>query len=982
MNAQQKVAPSEWELLRGKLSGELHDGEWMRTLYATDASIYREMPAAVAFPKTGEDIKQIIDFAREHGLGIIPRAAGTSLAGQVVGSGIVVDISRYFKTIKHVDQAGHFAWVEPGVVRDELNQHLAPYKLFYGPETSTSNRCMIGGMVGNNSCGARSIIYGSAREHLLEVRGFLADGHFTSFGELTRAEFEAKCRGEGVVSELERDIYRSMADMLSDANHQQQIVENYPKPSIPRRNTGYALDLLLRSEPFGGSERFNFCKLIAGSEGTLFFATELKINLVPALKPHAGLVCVHFDSVHESLKGNLVALKHGPTSAELIDHYILECTKENIEQRKNRFFVQGDPGAILVVEFLEDTEEALRQKAAALETDLRAAGLGHHYPLVTGDETKQVWELRKAGLGLLSNIPGDAKAIAFIEDTAVDVNDLPAYIEEFNQIIAGYGLYCVHYAHAATGELHLRPILDLKTEEGTRLFRQVATDIAHLVKRYKGSLSGEHGDGRLRGEFISFMMGEHIYRLFKDVKKTWDPWNVFNPGKIVDTPPMDTSLRYYPNQQTPKFDTMLDFSHHNGIVRAAEMCNGSADCRKSAAIGGTMCPSFMATGNEKDTTRARANMVREALSHPEKTGGFASDSIQEVMELCLSCKGCKAECPSNVDVGKLKAESAYQYYKKNGIPLRNRLVGQITAVNRLAMAISPSMYNATLNGPVGGVIKKALGFSAKRKLPALAPTTFESWFAGYQQDVKQPQGSVWLYADEFLNYHDVHIGQAAVRLLNGLGFRVEIPKLKESGRTYLSKGMLDQAYRLAEHNIAEATRQLPPDAVLLGIEPSAILTFRDEYIDLTRGELKEQAETLAKRVFLIEEFIEKLIDEGRVDRERFVIRDAVLRVHGHCHQKAMSSMAAVKKMLSLPNGYKPLLIPSGCCGMAGSFGYEEEHYDLSMQIGELVLFPTIRKEPTTTIIVASGTSCRHQINDGTGRRALHPVEVLAEALIL
>ncbi|MES2629910.1 MAG: FAD-linked oxidase C-terminal domain-containing protein, partial [Bacteroidota bacterium] len=726
----------------------------MRTLYATDASAYREMPVAVAIPKSKADILLLMEFARTHGIGVIPRAAGTSLAGQVVGNGLVIDISKHFTSILEINKDEHYAVVQPGVVRDELNHFVKPYGLFYGPETSTSNRCMIGGMVGNNSCGARSLVYGSAREHLVSVKGFLADGSEVEFGELSKTEFEAKCRGEHVSGELEQRIYQQAAQILGDETNRRLFLENYPKPSVPRRNTGYALDLLADAEPFGGSKKFNFCTLIAGSEGTLFFATEIKVHLSPALKPVAALQCIHFNSVRESLLGNLVALEYAPTSIELMDHYILECTKENIEQRKNRFFVEGDPAAILVVEFLEDTVEEINRKTAALEASLREKGLGYHFPVVTGDATKQVWELRKAGLGLLSNIPGDAKAVAVIEDTAVDVDDLPDFIEEFNEILKQRGLYCVHYAHAATGELHLRPIIDLKTEEGTKLFRTIATDIAELTKKYRGSLSGEHGDGRLRGEFIAYMMGDELYELFREVKRCWDPWNLFNPGKIVDTPPMDTFLRYTPGQETPAFDTVFDFSEQEGIVRAAELCNGSGDCRKTEIAGGTMCPSYMATRNEKDTTRARANILRETLTH--HSGAFDHKGIPEVMDLCLSCKGCKSECPSNVDVVKLKAEAMHQYYQANGVPLRSWLIGNITTLNKM-MSLAPKLNNGILRSVVGRKISGLLGFTEKRSLPALSAQTFASWFKKHQQSGQYKNGKVYLFNDEFLNYNDAHL---------------------------------------------------------------------------------------------------------------------------------------------------------------------------------------------------------------------------------
>ena len=966
--------------LASQLEGELFFDKTMRTLYATDASAYREMPLAVAMPSTQNDIQKIIQFARENKVSVIPRAAGTSLAGQVVGSGIVVDISQHFTKIISLDETNKTVWVQPGVVRDELNLYLKPYQLFFGPETSTSNRCMIGGMVGNNACGARSIIYGSTREHLLEIKGFLADGNEVTFNSLTNKEFEDKCNGINVISQLEQNIYLQAKTILSNEENRKLFDENYPKKSIPRRNTGYALDLLGDSMPFGNfTEKFNFCKLIAGSEGTLFFSTAIKLNLVAALKPFSGLVCIHFDSIKESLIANLEALKFQPDSIELIDHYILDCTKENIEQSKNRFFVQGNPKAILVVEFLRDSKEEIIEIAHKMEAQMRAKDLGNYFPIVFGEDTVKVWNLRKAGLGLLSTIPGDAKAVAVIEDTAVDVNDLPGFIKDFNAILKQRNLHCVHYAHAATGELHLRPIIDLKTEEGTALFRTIATDIAHLVKKYKGSLSGEHGDGRLRGEFISLMLGDEIYQLFKEVKLTWDPWGVFNPGKIVDTPPMDTSLRYSAGQETPMPETYFDFSKNNGILRAAEMCNGSGDCRKTEKSGGTMCPSYMATRNEKHSTRARANMLRETITHSDKENKFDSEALLEVLDLCLSCKGCKSECPSNVDMAKLKAETLQQYYDKNGIKFRSRLIGNTPVINKLFSSI-PAVYNFYTKGFVGTVIKKMTGFSTERNLPMMHKITFSKWMKTYSQEGNFDKPTVYLYNDEFLNYYDVTIGQTAVKLLNRLGYKVEIPSIGISGRTYLSKGMVKKAREIAEKNIVSVSQNLPDNAFLIGIEPSAILTFRDEYPDLCRGNLKIKAQEIAKRTFLIEEFLANETEAGRITSNLFTDNEERIRMHGHCFQKVLSSLVPLKKILSLPVNYKVLNIPSGCCGMAGSFGYEKEHYEISMNIGELVLFPTIRTEETKTLISASGTSCRHQISDGTGREALHPVEILYKAL--
>jgi len=959
------------------LEGELFFDDTMRILYATDASAYREMPLAVTMPRSTEDIKKLIRFARENKTSLIPRTAGTSLAGQVVGNGIVVDVSKYFTTILELNKEEHWVKVQPGVVRDELNMFLKPHGLFFGPETSTANRAMIGGMVGNNSCGSNSVVYRSTREHLLEVKTILSDGSEAAFKALSLDEFHAKCEGDT----LEAGIYKSVRSMLGNYDNQVEIRKEFPKKSIERRNTGYAVDVLLDTAPFtAGEPDFNFCKLIAGSEGTLAFITEIKLNVNPLPPKETGLLCVHFNSIEESLRANLIGLKYGVSASELIDHYILECTKDNIEQSKNRFFVQGDPGAILVIEYARATREEIIAVAAEVEKEMRAAGLGYHFPLLFGEDTKKIWTLRKAGLGLLSNLPGDSKAVPVIEDTAVDVNDLPDFIRDFNIILKKHNLYSVHYAHAGSGEIHLRPIINLKTEEGNRLFRIIAEEIATLVKKYNGSLSGEHGDGRLRGEFIRQMVGEKNYALLKQIKQTWDPENIFNPNKIVDTPSMNSMLRYTPGQQTPRFNTIFRY-HNQDVLQHAEQCNGSGDCRKTQLSGGTMCPSFMATRNEKDTTRARANILREFLTNSNKVNRFDHKEIYEVMDLCLSCKGCKSECPSNVDMGKLKAEFLQQYYDANGVPFRSKLIATFNKSAKLG-AIAPGLYNFVMtNKPISTLVKKLSGFAVERSMPKLYKTTLEKWYRKNNKNQSAGTRKVYLFCDEFTNYNDTEIGIKAILLLQKLGYEVEIPQHDESGRAWLSKGLLREAKKIANKNIRLLGNIVTAETPLIGIEPSAILTFRDEYVDLADDDQYENAKRLAKNVFTIDEFIAAEITKGNITAAQFTKEKRSIKLHGHCQQKALSSVAPSVKLLSLPENYSVENIPSGCCGMAGSFGYEKEHYEISMKIGELVLLPAVRKQPEEVIIAAPGTSCRHQVKDGTGKVAKHPVEILYEALI-
>ena len=984
--------PESLRALADQLSGDLFTDSTHRTLYATDASAYREMPAAVAVPQTVDDLKKLIAFARHNKqsgvpASLIPRTAGTSLAGQVVGSGIIVDVSKHFTKILEINPDERWVRVQPGVIRDELNQALKPHGLFFGPETSTANRAMIGGMVGNNSCGSNSIVYRATREHTLSVKVLLADGSEAEFGDMsgwdfTKAVGEAS-RKNGSATLADKILLKTNAILVDPAN-QAEIRLNFPRKSIERRNTGYALDALLDMGPFtAGGEPFNLAKFIAGSEGTLCFLTEIKLNLVPLPPAETGLVCVHCHSIDEALRTTLVALNYQPYAVELIDDIILERADTNPEQRKNSFFVQKTPSdhfpIILVVDLSRDTRAEVEQVAARMETELREAGLGYHYPLLFGDDTKKVWTLRKAGLGLLGNLPGDAKAVAVIEDTAVDVHDLPDYIREFNEILTQHNMHSVHYAHAGSGELHLRPIINLKTEAGHRQYRMIAEEIATLVKKYGGSLSGEHGDGRLRGEFIPQMVGQHNYELMRQMKHTWDPDGIFNPGKIVETPPMDTFLRYEAGQQTPEFETYFRYKDQN-VLQHAEQCNGSGDCRKTEASGGTMCPSYMATRNEKDSTRARANILREMLTHSPKENRFDHQEIKDVYDLCLSCKGCKNECPSNVDVSKLKAEFLQHYYDAHGVPIRSRLIANFARLSGLASLV-PWAWNGVLGTPaLRRIANRIVGFHPDRTMPLMGKTTVKSWFSGRQGKKNAPTGSVLLFCDEFTNYNDFEVGRKTVQLFERLGYTVVIPKHGESGRAALSKGMLKYAKTLAERNVRALKDVITAETPLVGLEPSAILTFRDEYPDLVDESLVADAKRIAEHTLTFEEFFAREVEAGRIRPEQFTEETRLIKLHGHCQQKAVSSLVPSKKALSLPKNYSVQLIPSGCCGMAGSFGYEAEHYDLSMQIGELVLFPAIRQQPDDVIIAAPGTSCRHQIKDGTSRKAQHPAEILFDAL--
>ncbi len=971
-----ELSVQQIQSLKNNFSGELHFDDIHKILYATDASAYREKPIAVTIPKTKEDIVYLIQFANENQLSLIPRAAGTSLAGQVVGNGMIVDISKYFNRILEINAAEKWVRVQPGVVRDELNIALKPFGLLFGPETSTGNRCMIGGMLGNNACGAHSLVYGSTRDHTLEVTALLSDGSKAVFKPLTKSEFKEKTKG----NQLENKIYQHIQTTLSDAEVQNEIVKVFPDPEIERRNTGYALDLLLQSDVFQKSEDpFNFSKLLAGSEGTLAFTTEIKLNLVPLPPQNKALVCVHLHSVEKALHANLIALKYKPFAIELMDKAIMDMTKTNKEQEQNRFFVSGDPGAILIVEFAEEDAHQIIEKYQAMEAEMKTAAYGFHFPIVTGKDMEKVWNLRKAGLGVLSNMPGDAKPAPVIEDTAVNPKDLPDFIADINKMLDRYGKSCVFYAHIATGELHLRPVLNLKDPNDVDLFYKIAHDTAVIVKKYRGSLSGEHGDGRLRGAFIPLMMGDQMMKVFEELKDTWDPQHIFNPGKIVKTPPMNTSLRYDGIHEEREIETVFRFDNGPGILRAAERCNGSGDCRKSSLIGGTMCPSFQATRDEKNTTRARANILREFLSRSSKKNPFNHQEIYDVLDLCLSCKACKSECPSNVDVTKLKAEFLQHYYDANGIPLRTRMIANITSLTKFA-AIAPGIYNKTMSFSWVQSIMHQMGFAKERSLPGLYKTTLSSWFKKYQFKVEKSKGRVYLFNDEFTNFNDTEIGIKTIQLLHRLGYEVLIPKHLESGRTYLSKGLLRKAKRIAESNVKRLAELINEETPLVGVEPSTILTFRDEYPELVDENLIEDAKKLAKHALTIEEFLSAEFQKGHISKDQFTSEKREIKLHGHCQQKALIGTNDSMIVLGIPENYSVIEIPSGCCGMAGSFGYEQEHYELSMKVGEMVLFPAIRNASIEAIIAAPGTSCRHQIKDGTDRTALHPVEVLYEAL--
>lgn len=975
-----------------------------RIVYSTDASTYREVPQGVSYPETVDDVKSLIKEAKHLNTHLIPRAAGTSIAGQVVGKGIVVDIKGWNKILE-VNKEEKWARVQPGVVRDELNLALKPYGLHFSPETSTSNRCCIGGMFGNNSCGTHSLIYGSTRHHVIACKGVLSDGSEFDTERLRESDYRKSIP-------LLDCILKQIEGWAEDETKRQLIEGNYPDKSLQRRSCGYAIDEAI--EIVEENPGLAICKLLSGSEGTLAFITEIKVSLDPLPPQEKMVVCAHCNTLEGSFEANLIALKHKPAAVELMDGKILELSFQNLEQKRNSFFVEGMPAALLIAEFWGDTREEIDAKAAAFEEDAKASGLIYTNTRVYGSDVAKVWDLRKAGLGVLSGMKGDAKPIGVIEDTAVAPDRLPAYMKDFREMLDRLHTSCVYYGHISTGELHLRPIINIKTAGGKKLFREIAEETAKLVRKHKGSLSGEHGDGRLRGEFIPLMYGEEVYQLMREVKHCWDPDGVFNMNKIVDTPPMDEWLRFEVGQKYKVEEELLSNntyynwraafdeckvegasgvrSQAHALMCSIEQCNGAGACLKSNLIGGTMCPAYKVSQDETKSTRARANILREILTRGFESEAFKDvvagksvfdiEELSEVLDSCLACKGCLSECPSNVDMTKLRSEILQQKYDRHGTPFRSWIVARMAKMEELGAMVRP-LYNffATWK-PSSWVIKKMVRFSTDRQIPNLSRYSMRKLVELENKKYKEDPSKrkVYLFADEFTNHQEAELGLTFAKLLLKLGYAVEIPKHVESGRAAISKGCLKLAKRYAVKNVQMLQYVATYETPVVGIEPSCILSFRDEYPDLVPGEMRETAKILAKNCLLFDEFIMREVKDGRISSNAFNELIAEIYLHGHCHQKSLIGVGKCEEMLKLIPGVKVNVIPSGCCGMAGSFGYEKGHYETSKAIGEMVLFPAVRKATEDTqkpvIVAAPGTSCRQQILDGTGVKALHPIEIL------
>lgn len=941
-----------------------------RKLYATDASMYEELPAGVAFPEKADDIRKLVLKANEEGFSITARSAGTSLAGQTTGGGVIMDVSPKMNRILELNAEEKYAVVQPGVIRDTLNREAAPHDLLFGPDTSTTNRCMLGGMIGNNSSGSFSIKFKTTRESVLELQTILSDGSEVVFKALTPEELDQKLK----LDNLEGYIYRSMLKLLR--RNKELILENYPHPEILRRNTGYALDKLCEMQPLNPQGRpFNMAELLCGSEGTLAMTVSAKVKLLD--KDHEQLVIVpQFDNLRDAMVATKTAVKAGPAAVELVDYIILDATKGNIEQRKNRFFLDGEPRYILITQFEGNDKEELRKRALKLREELEKEGLGYAYPVIEEEEKmRRVWDLRKAGLGLLMGLGEDSRSPSFCEDTAVRVEDLPEYVEEFEAIMHKYNTDCVFYAHASVGELHLRPVIDITTEKGMQVMKDMAEEIADLVRKYRGSLSGEHGDGRARAPYIPRVLGEELMPVLRQVKDIWDPNGIFNPGKIVNAQPIDTDLRFSPSYKRPETETVFAWRKEGSLGAATELCNGAGVCRKLAESGGTMCPSYMATGEEKDSTRGRANVFRQVFAG-EDPAGYRSEELKEALDLCLSCKACKSECPANVDMAKMKAEFMHGWHKAEGAELKERFFTDAAKIFPLA-SLMPKVSNAVAAlPPVKQLMETIFGIDSRRALPEFSEKTFRSMFKKHRKNgALQSEDKVVLFADLFTNYNEAETGLAAVEVLEAMGFEVLLADVMVSGRPQLSKGFLDEAKEICSATLAELKTYVKQGIPVVGLEPSEILTLRDEFLELCSDKELPDAQLLAENSFTIEEFVV-------MHRNRFpdTGKQGALSLHGHCHAKALTGNEPYTEALTIA-GYEVEELQTGCCGMAGSFGYEKDHYDTSMEIGELVLFPALRNKEKNAKVCAPGFSCRHQIKDGTGRIAEHSVVLMRNALI-
>jgi FAD/FMN-containing dehydrogenase/Fe-S oxidoreductase len=947
--------------LRRVVEGEVRFDAYSRLLYSTDASMYQVEPIGVVLPRSKDDVHAVLELANRYNVPVLPRGGGTSLAGQTVNHAIVLDFSKYMHRVLEVSQEERWCRVQPGLVQDELNAHVRPLGLLFGPDTSTSNRATIGGMSGNNSAGSHSIAYGKTLDHVLELACLLADGSEVVLRDLTPEELQAKCRADG----LEGQVYREVRRLVDD--HADEIRARYPR--IMRRVSGYNLDEFVKPQPFG------LHRLAVGSEGTLVVVVEMKMRLVPRPR-FTALDVIHYDDLQAALDSSVDLLTTGPYAVELTDKMILDLARNNIEQRGRMGFVQGDPAAIMIVEYAGDSEAEVRAKIEALEALRERKRIGYASHVAYDPAAQQsIWKLRKAGLGLLLGTKGDRKPIAFVEDTAVEPAKLGSFITRFREVLARHGAAAGYYGHCSVGCLHIRPLIDLKDAAEIRKVQAIAEEITALVIEYGGALSGEHGDGRARSPFNETLYGPRLYEAFRQVKRAFDPKGLLNPGNVVDAPPMTEHLRYGAAYRAWEPETVLDFSAQGGFAGAVEMCNGIGVCRKK--LEGTMCPSYMATLDEEHSTRGRANALRAVLSGRAPRGDFTGRRLYEILDLCLECKACKAECPANVDMAKLKYEFLAHYYRARGLPLRNRLFGRIHALARLGSALAPVSNWIAGTAAHRWLLERLAGIDRRRPLPGFAATPFDRWFARHRPEGTGARGEVVLFHDTFNTYQTPGVAIAATRLLETLGYRVALADRNCCGRPMISKGMLDEARGLAEDNVRRLGPAARRGAPIVGLEPSCLLTLRDEYPELVRT---EDARRVAGQALLLDEFLRGELAAGHplFARARGGAGRRVL-LHGHCHQKALAGTTPTVAVLKAA-GYQVDEVDAGCCGMAGSFGFEVEHYELSLKIAERRLAPAVRAAGADVAVCAPGISCRQQVEHTTGRVAQHPAELLWDAL--
>ena len=987
---QPRSEPIDLRALHQALAGAIstHDvrsDRISRALYATDASVYQIVPLLVAFPGTAADVAAAVAVCGRFGVPITARGGGTSQAGQSIGAGVVLDCSKRFDRVIEIDPAGRWARVEPGVVLDELNRALKAHGLLFAPDISTSNRATIGGMIANNSSGARSVLYGKTIDHVLELRAVLSDGSVVDLVPLTEPEVDARCARES----LEGACYRATRRLA--AEHAEEIARRFPR--ILRRVGGYNLDAFVprgvAGHGDGGSDgdspsHFNLARLFIGSEGTLGVTVEAKLRLVELPRARATLV-VEFDGLLDALAATPLILRHHPAAVEVVDKYVLDSTRLNPEASRLRFFLEGDPAAILLIELYGEDADELTPRLAALRDDLERDGFGYHHLALTDPSFQaMVWKLRTMALGLSMAEKGDAKAISFVEDTAVAPEHLHDYIAEFLAIIARHGTKAGVYAHASVGCLHVRPVINLKTEEGVRKFESIAAEVSDLVLKYGGALSGEHGDGLVRSPFQEKMYGAALYSAFRELKRTFDPLNLLNPGKIVDAPPLATNLRYGPGYvtPTPAVATTFDFTADGGLLPAAELCAGVGACRKK--YEGTMCPSFQATREEKDSTRGRANLLRMAITGQFGFTGFTDPHVHEVLDLCLECKACKGECPTNVDMARIKAEFLHQFYREHGLPRRNQVFGRVAELGRVGSALAPVSSWMARNGMTRWLNEKLLRIDRRRVPPAFAQRTLvrrfrDSWGDGPTDPSGYP---VLLFPDTFTNYFEPRIGVATIELLRRTGCSVTLgpPGLRCCGRPLISNGMLDQAVANARVNVDDLYRWSRHGGKITACEPSCILTIRDDYPALLQGELRSRAQEVAEICVTPEELIEWSQVREAGPKLRFNLGPRRILLQAHCHQRSLIGVGSTLAALHAIPGAEVIDLDAGCCGMAGSFGYEVEHYEISRLVGEQRLLPAVRQAEPEAVIVAPGFSCRLQIRHFTGREAVHPAELLQSCL--